>query len=92
VDALASELLEDIIPLASDYIGNVVVQKLFERGSSQLRVGSFTVYTASCALIQVVAGYAGAHCAISRFDCLSQERHLGRPKVGNITLAAWELG
>lgn len=40
VDALASELIEDIVPLASDYIGNVIVQKLFEKASSGSRVRS----------------------------------------------------
>ena len=40
IDALATELMDDIVALASDYIGNVVVQKLFERCSSALRVRS----------------------------------------------------
>jgi protein JSN1 len=38
VDGLAMELIEDIVPLASDYIGNVIVQKLFEKSSSGPRV------------------------------------------------------
>jgi hypothetical protein len=39
IDDLGTELLDDIVPLASDYIGNVIVQKLFEKSSSGMRVG-----------------------------------------------------
>lgn len=39
IDDLGTELLDDIVQLASDYIGNVIVQKLFEKSSSGLRVG-----------------------------------------------------
>ena len=38
IDSLAVELLDAIVVLASDYIGNVIVQKLFEKCSSSLRV------------------------------------------------------
>lgn len=38
VDGLANELLDDCVALSSDYIGNVIIQKLFERCSSTLRV------------------------------------------------------
>ncbi|GAA5931454.1 uncharacterized protein JCM15063_001472 [Sporobolomyces koalae] len=38
VDTLAHELLDEIIPLASDYIGNTIVQKLFEQCSRSTRL------------------------------------------------------
>ncbi|GAA5905012.1 uncharacterized protein JCM6883_004937 [Sporobolomyces salmoneus] len=38
VDALAHELLDEVIPLASDYIGNTIVQKLFEQCSRGARL------------------------------------------------------
>lgn len=38
VDGLTSELLEDTVYLSTDYIGNCIVQRMFERCSSELRV------------------------------------------------------
>lgn len=38
IDTLASELLDDCVMLSSDYIGNVIIQKLFERCTSTFRV------------------------------------------------------
>ncbi|GAA5957631.1 hypothetical protein JCM3765_001461 [Sporobolomyces pararoseus] len=38
VDSLAHELLDEVIPLASDYIGNTIVQKLFEQCSRSARL------------------------------------------------------
>ncbi|ORX35343.1 hypothetical protein BD324DRAFT_632481 [Kockovaella imperatae] len=37
IDAMTDELMEDCAELASDYIGNTVIQKLFERCSPRLR-------------------------------------------------------
>ncbi|GAA6062356.1 hypothetical protein JCM10212_005698 [Sporobolomyces blumeae] len=38
VDTLSRELLDEVVPLASDYIGNTIVQKLFERCSRSARL------------------------------------------------------
>ncbi|KAK8861743.1 hypothetical protein IAR55_002566 [Kwoniella newhampshirensis] len=38
IDAITVELMEDCAELASDYIGNTVIQKLFERTSPALRM------------------------------------------------------
>nr|XP_018266900.1 pumilio domain-containing protein c [Kwoniella dejecticola CBS 10117]OBR89058.1 pumilio domain-containing protein c [Kwoniella dejecticola CBS 10117] len=38
VDAITHELMEDCAELASDYIGNTVIQKLFERSDQALRL------------------------------------------------------
>ncbi|GAA5965788.1 hypothetical protein JCM21900_004990 [Sporobolomyces salmonicolor] len=38
VDDVAHELLDEIVPLASDYIGNTIVQKLFEQASRPARM------------------------------------------------------
>lgn len=45
IDNLADELLDDCVMLSSDYIGNVIVQKLFERCSSTYRVSFLALYT-----------------------------------------------
>ncbi|GAA6008981.1 hypothetical protein JCM10207_004054 [Rhodosporidiobolus poonsookiae] len=37
VDAIAYDLLDEVVPLASDYIGNTIVQKLFEQSSTPAR-------------------------------------------------------
>lgn len=37
VDAIATDLLEDCADLSSDYIGNTIIQKLFERADPSLR-------------------------------------------------------
>ncbi|ORY22688.1 hypothetical protein BCR39DRAFT_473742 [Naematelia encephala] len=37
VDAISTELMEDTAELSSDYIGNTIIQKLFERASPDLR-------------------------------------------------------
>ncbi|GAA5848606.1 hypothetical protein JCM8547_004571 [Rhodosporidiobolus lusitaniae] len=37
VDTMAYDLLDEVVPLASDYIGNTIVQKLFEQCSTATR-------------------------------------------------------
>ena len=37
IDSLAIELINDVTALASDHIGNVIVQKLFENSGSAIR-------------------------------------------------------
>ncbi|GAA6056427.1 hypothetical protein JCM3770_000697 [Rhodotorula araucariae] len=37
VDAIAADLMDEVVPLASDYIGNTLVQKLFEQTSTPVR-------------------------------------------------------
>ncbi|GEM09661.1 RNA binding protein Jsn1 [Rhodotorula toruloides] len=37
VDEIAQDLLDEIVPLASDYLGNTLVQKLFEQTSTPVR-------------------------------------------------------
>ncbi|GAA5938472.1 hypothetical protein JCM3775_000901 [Rhodotorula graminis] len=37
VDAIAADLMDEVVPLASDYIGNTLVQKLFEQTSKPVR-------------------------------------------------------
>jgi protein JSN1 len=38
VDAVAGELMEDVVSLGSDHIGNTIVQKLFERCSQPAKI------------------------------------------------------
>ncbi|GAA5830360.1 hypothetical protein JCM11251_001322 [Rhodosporidiobolus azoricus] len=37
VDTMAQDLLDEVVPLASDFIGNTIVQKLFEQCSTPVR-------------------------------------------------------
>lgn len=40
IDSLATEVLDDAVALASDYIGNVVIQRIFEKCSTSPRVST----------------------------------------------------
>ncbi|KNZ45814.1 hypothetical protein VP01_778g3 [Puccinia sorghi] len=74
MDQIASELLEEIIYLSSDYIGNTIVQKLFEKCSHPIKM----LMLERCAPHLAIIGCHknGTWAAQKMIDCASSEEEM----------------
>ncbi|PLW16133.1 hypothetical protein PCANC_17169 [Puccinia coronata f. sp. avenae] len=74
MDQIASELLEEIIYLSSDYIGNTIVQKLFEKCSHPIKM----LMLERCAPHLAIIGCHknGTWAAQKMIDCANSEEEL----------------